>query len=42
MISITTRQLIEDSIAVPAFIPLTVCTGYLAAWSANLFGFRTR
>ena len=42
MISITTRQLIEESIAVPAFIPLTVCTGYLAAWSANLFGFRTR
>jgi len=42
MVSITTRQLIEDLIAIPAFIPITVCTGYLAAWTTNLFGFRTR
>ena len=42
MLSITTRQLIEDAIAIPAFLPVTVCTGYVLAWSTNLFGFRTR
>jgi hypothetical protein len=42
MVSITTHQLIEDLIAIPAFIPITVCTGYLAAWTTNLFGFRAR
>ena len=42
LVSITTSQLIEDSIAIPAFLPVTACTGYLAAWSTNLFGFRTR
>jgi hypothetical protein len=42
MLSITATQLIEDSIAIPAFLPITVCTGYLAAWSTNLLGFRTR
>ena len=42
LVSIITCQLIEDSIAIPAFLPVTACTGYLAAWSTNLFGFRTR
>jgi len=42
LLSITTRQLIEDAIAIPAFLPVTVCTGYVLAWSTNLFGFRTR
>ena len=42
MVSITTSQLIEDSIAIPAFLPVTVCTGYLAAWSTNLVAFRAR
>lgn len=26
----------------PAFLPVTVCTGYLAAWLTNLHGFRQR
>ena len=28
--------------AIPAFIPATVCTGYLAAWITDLHGFRQR
>lgn len=34
---------IEDTVlAIPAFVPLTVCTGYVAAWFTNLHGFRQR
>jgi len=42
LLSTTTSQLIVDLIAIPAFLPVTVCTGYLVAWNTNLFGFRTR
>ncbi|HEU5350897.1 MAG TPA: hypothetical protein VFU55_04830 [Terracidiphilus sp.] len=29
-------------LAVPAFVPAMVCTGYVAAWFSNLHGFRRR
>lgn len=29
-------------LAIPAFLPATVCTGYLAAWFTDLHGFRRR
>ena len=38
--SITANQAIEALLAVPAFLPVTVCTGYVAAWISNLHGFR--
>lgn len=40
--SITTEQIASSLLAVPAFVPATVCTGYLAAWFTNLHGFRQR
>ncbi len=42
MPNITATQVIDSLLAVPAFLPLTVCTGYLAAWFTNLHGFRQR
>lgn len=40
--SITTEQVLTTLAAIPAFLPATVCTGYLAAWLTNLQGFRQR
>jgi hypothetical protein len=35
-------QIGQDLVALPAFLPLLICPGYLSAWVVNLFGFRTR
>jgi hypothetical protein len=40
--SITAEQILDSILAVPAFTPVTVCTGYLAGWFTNLHGFRQR
>lgn len=40
--SITAKQIAESLLAIPAFLPVTVCTGYLAAWFTDLYGFRQR
>jgi hypothetical protein len=40
--NITVEQIVTTLLAVPAFVPVTVCTGYLAAWLTNLHGFRQR
>jgi hypothetical protein len=40
--NITVEQIVTTLVAIPAFLPVTVCTGYLVAWIANLFGFRQR
>jgi hypothetical protein len=40
--SLTGSQLISTFLAIPAFVPATVCTGYLFAWLTNLHGFRMR
>lgn len=32
----------DDLLAIPAFIPVLVCPGYLAGWFTNLHGFRQR
>lgn len=40
--NISFEQFFAALVAVPAFIPATVCTGYLAAWLTNLQGFRGR
>src|ERR1035441_4330016 len=40
--NITAAQVTDALLAIPAFLPLTVCTGYLAAWFTNLHGFRQR
>jgi hypothetical protein len=40
--SITTGQILDSLLAIPAFLPLTFCTGYLAAWFTDLHGFRQR
>jgi hypothetical protein len=42
MLSIPATQIIESLVALLAFVPLTVCTGYLAAWFSNLHNFRQR
>jgi hypothetical protein len=34
--------MIESLLAIPAFIPVMVCPGYLVAWFANLHDFRQR
>jgi hypothetical protein len=39
---ITLREIADCLLAIVAFIPATVCTGYLAAWFANLHNFRER
>jgi hypothetical protein len=39
---LTTSQLVSTLLAIPAFVPATVCTGYLFAWFTNLHRFRTR
>ena len=40
--NITAAQVTDSLLAIPAFLPLTVCTGYLAAWFINLHDFRRR
>ena len=40
--SITTQQIIGSLLAILAFLPASLCTGYLAAWFTNLHGFRRR
>ena len=40
--NITAAQVTDALLAIPAFLPLTVCTGYLTAWFTNLHGFRRR
>ena len=42
LVSITTAQAAESLAALPAFVPATVCTGYVAAWLTNLHDFRRR
>lgn len=40
--NITAEQIVTTLAAIPAFLPVTVCSGYLAAWLTNLHGFRQR
>lgn len=42
MTSIAVEQTVDSLLAVPAFLPATICTGYLAAWFTNLHDFRNR
>lgn len=42
MSSLTTTQIADSLLAIPAFLPATLCTGYLAAWFSNLQSFRGR
>jgi hypothetical protein len=39
---ITAQEIADCLLAIVAFVPATVCTGYLAAWFANLHNFRQR
>jgi hypothetical protein len=36
------QQIIDSTLAIPAFVPATVCTGYVTAWFTNLYDFRRR
>lgn len=40
--NLTAEQIVYSLLAVPAFLPATVCTGYMAAWWTNLHRFRQR
>jgi hypothetical protein len=40
--SITAEQISASLLAIPAFLPATVCTGYLTAWFTDHHGFRRR
>lgn len=40
--NITAEQIINSTLAIPAFVPATVCTGYTTGWFTNLHGFRQR
>jgi hypothetical protein len=40
--SITTEQIAGSLLAIPAFLPATLCTGYATAWLSDLHGFRRR
>jgi len=40
--NITAQQILESTLAIPAFVPATVCTGYITAWFTNLHNFRQR
>jgi hypothetical protein len=42
MSSLTATQITDSLLALPAFLPATLCTGYLAAWFSNLHNFRQR
>lgn len=36
------EQIIDCFFAIPAFLPATLCTGYVAGWITNLHGFQQR
>lgn len=36
------QQAVDSLLAVPAFLPATLCTGYVAAWFTNLNEFRSK
>jgi len=36
------EQIVTTLAAIPAFVPVTICSGYLAAWVTNFHGFRER
>jgi hypothetical protein len=40
--SITAGQIVSAALAIPAFLPSMVCTGYIVAWATNLHRFRER
>jgi ABC-type multidrug transport system permease subunit len=40
--NITAMQIGESLLAIPAFLPATVCTGYVVGWFTNLHDFRQR
>jgi hypothetical protein len=40
--SLTAKQIAESLLAILAFLPATVSTGYVAAWATNLHRFRQR
>src|SRR5581483_4532727 len=40
--NITLEQIVTTLLALPAFVPVLVCPGYLAAWLTDLHGFRRR
>ena len=40
--NLTASQLLTTVLALPAFVPATLCTGYLVGWFANLNQFRDR
>ena len=40
--NITLEQIVTTLAAVSAFLPVTVCTGYVAAWVTDFYGFRHR
>jgi hypothetical protein len=40
--NITGTQVIGDLLAIPAFLPVTFCTGYLVGWYGNIHRFRER
>jgi hypothetical protein len=42
LLNITAEQILTSLAATLAFIPVTVCTGYLTAWLTDLHGFRRR
>jgi hypothetical protein len=42
MHSITANQIAQSLLAVAAFVPVTVCTGFVVAWLIDLHGFRRR
>ena len=41
-VNIAERQIVDSILAIFAFTPATVCTGYVAAWATNLHNFRQR
>ncbi len=40
--NITLQEIRGSLLAIPAFVPAMVCTGYLTAWATNLHNFRQR
>lgn len=42
MQNITAQEITATLLAVPAFVPVAVCTGYLAGWCSNILRFRER
>jgi hypothetical protein len=40
--NITVAQIYDSLVAIPGFLPVTFCSGYLTGWVTNLNGFRGR